>query len=177
MTLEQQIQLWSAVGTWVAGVATLFAVLVSLHLASRAERVRLKTHAGLRLLFRGDGSPREEHLDISVTNLGERPVTVTTVGWSIGRGKRKRYCIAIPSGPFTQQYPIEIAHGKTANFMVSLVVTPDWLKRFGEEFIRSGEGKYLKTLLAGVHTSVGQTISIRPEPELLERLKKAYDEP
>jgi hypothetical protein len=72
MTLDQKIQIWVAVGTWLAGLATLAAVIVALRLAKRIEKVRLKVHAGLRVLIMGDGSPFQKHLAISVTNLGER---------------------------------------------------------------------------------------------------------
>lgn len=100
MTLDQQIQVWNAIGTWLAGIATFAAVVVSLLLATRADRVRLKVHAGIRLLFIGDGSPAEELLEIHVTNLGDRPATVTSVGWAIGKRKKKRYCLQNLSGRY-----------------------------------------------------------------------------
>lgn len=104
MTLDQQIQIWNAIGTGVAGIATFSAVLVSLYLASRGDRIRLKVFAGHRLVIRGDGTPPEEHLNIGVTNLGDRAVTVNTVGWAVGKRKQRRHCIQTVSGPWTAQY-------------------------------------------------------------------------
>lgn len=170
MTLDQQIQIWNAVGTWVAGIATFAAVLVSLHLARRSERIRLQVFAGLRLVIRGDGTPPEEHLNIGVTNLGDRSVTVNTVGWAVGKRKQRRHCIQTVSGPWTAQYPIELAHGKNASFMVSFNHTPAWLTEFANGFLKSD--KELDTLVAQVHTSVGQTIEVKPEKGLVERLRK-----
>jgi hypothetical protein len=60
MTLDQKIQIWVAVGTWVAGLATLAAVIVALRLAKQVEKVKLKVHVGLRELVMGDGSPFQE---------------------------------------------------------------------------------------------------------------------
>ena len=172
MTLDQQIQIWTAVGIWVAGVATFAAVLVSLHLAHRSERIRLKVIVGLRLIIRGNGTPPEEHLVIGVTNIGDRPMTVNTVGWAVGKRKQKRYCIQPVSGPWTARYPIELQHGKTTDFMVSFIHTPTWLTEFANNFLKSLSDKELETLVAQVHTSVGQTIEVTPEKALLERLRK-----
>lgn len=173
MTIDQKIQIWNAAGTWVAGIATFAAVLVSLHLSRRNERVRLKVFAGLRDVIRGDGTPPEEHLNIGVTNLGDRSVTVNTVGWAVGKRKQKRYCIQTVSGPWSAQYPIELQHGKHVSFMVSFNHTPTWLSEFANNFLKSFSDKELDTLVAQIHTSVGQTIEVKPEKNLVERLRKA----
>ena len=173
MTLDQQIQIWNALGSWLAGIATFAAVVASLYLARKGEKVRLKVFAGLRLIFRGDGSSPEEHLNIGVTNLGDRPTTITSVGWAVGRGKKRRYCIQTESGNWTARYPIKLEHGEHANFMVSFIHTPNWLTEFANGFLKSLSDNELNTLVVQIHTSVGQTIEVKPEQDLLERLKKA----
>ena len=125
MTLDQKIQVWMVVGTWLAGIATVAAVIVALHLARRAEKVRLKVHVGHRVVVIGDGSPFQEHVSISVTNLADRAVTINSVGWAIGKGSQRRYCLQPVSGPFTTQYPVELTHGKNGNFLVSFLATPN----------------------------------------------------
>jgi hypothetical protein len=174
MTVDQQIQIWNVIGTWLAGIATFAAVVVSLRLARSADKIRLRAHAGLRVVVSGDGSPTEEHLEIQVTNIASRPVTVASVGWAVGKRKNKRFCLQTVSGQYTHQYPIELPHGKSARFLVSFVQTPQWLAEFANGFVKSGEERYLNTLVAQVHTSVGQTIELKPEPELLGRLRAAY---
>ena len=172
MTLDQKIQVWMVIGTWLAGLGTLAAVIVALYLSRRVEKVRLKVYAGLREVILGDGSPFQRHLGIGVTNLGERPVTVNTVGWAVGRRKQRRFALQPESGPYTNHYPIELAHGKSANFMVSFLVTPNWLKEFATGFVKDLSDQSLKTLVVQVHTSVGQTVEAQPEKNLLEELKK-----
>jgi len=135
VTLDQKLQLWNAIGTWVAGVATFGAVLVALHLARRSESVRLRSFAGLREVILGDGSPFQEHLCINVTNIGDRPVTVN----------------------------IELAHGKSASFMVSFVATPNWCKEFAQGFVKDVSDKNLRILRALINTSVGRSVSVTPE--------------
>ena len=86
MTFEQKVQLWMVVGTWVAGLATLGAVMTSLYFARSAEKVRLRIFVGIRVAFSGDGSPGKDYVCFDVTNVGERPVIITTVGWVVGNG-------------------------------------------------------------------------------------------
>lgn len=172
MTLDQKLQVWIALGTWVAGLGSFAAVIVALYLSRRVEKVRLKIHVGLRVVIIGDGSPFQKHIAISVTNLGERPVTINSVGWAVGRRRKRRVAMQPVSGPHTNQYPIELAHAKSANFMVSFLATPNWLKEFANGFVKDLSDKSLKTLVAQVHTSVGQTVEVHPEKDLLEELKK-----
>src|SRR6266853_1603802 len=172
MTLDQKIQVWVAIGTWAAGLGTLAAVIVALQLSRRVEKVRLKVHVGLRLVILGDGSPFQRHLGMSVTNLGERPVTINSVGWAVGKWKARRFAIQPLSGPHTDQYPIELAYGKCENFMVSFLATPNWPREFATGFVKDLSDKSLKTLVALVHTSVGRTVEVHPEKELLDELKK-----
>jgi hypothetical protein len=173
MTLDQKIQVWMVIGTWLAGLGTFAAVVVALSLARRVEKVRLKVHVGLRALILGDGSPFQRHLNIGVTNLGERPVTISSIGWAVGRGKHRRFGLQTLSGPYTAQYPIELGHGKSATFMVSFLVTPNWLEEFALGFVKDLSDRNLKTLVAQVQTSVSQTVEVHPETGLLDEIKKA----
>ncbi len=173
MTLDQQINIWNAVGTWVAGIATFSAVLVSLYLAQRSERIRIKIAAGIRDVYAGDGTPPEKHVQISVVNHGDRAVIINSVGWKIGTGKNVHFCIQPVSGNLTHDYPKQIAHGEQASFLVSFKAYPNWLSGFAKDFVQDVSHKNLKTLRALVHTSLGQTIEATPESGLLEKIRAA----
>lgn len=173
MTLDQQIQVWNALGTWLAGAATFAAVVVSLHLARKADSIRLQATAGIRLVFAGDGSPAEEHVGISVVNKGDRPVTINSLGWRIGKGKNARHCVQPVFGQYTYQYPKLLAHGEQASFMVSFRAMPRWPKDFATGFVQDMRPRNLKTLRAIIHTSVGESIEVVPENNLLEKLREA----
>lgn len=173
MTVDQHIQLWNTIGTWVAGAATLAAVIVSLCLARRTERVRVRTSVGIRLVIVGDGTPAEEHVGFTIVNLGDRPVTVNSVGWRVGHGKSARSCIQPMYGQYTSQYPKQLAHGEQTTFMVSLLALPSWPNEFASNFVQDLSQKNLRTLRALIHTSVGETIKVKPEENLLQRLREA----
>lgn len=130
MAFEQQIQLWRTIGTWIASLGTISAVLTALWLARRTEKVRLKVYVGLRHRM---GSQTEECLSAMVTNLGERPVNVVGWDWTIGKGTSKKQLGMLPppsSSP--DQFPRLIEHGGTAWFMVSFVEYPAWINEFRE---------------------------------------------
>lgn len=170
MTLDQQIQMWNVVGTWFAGIATFCAVGVSLYLAMKSEAINLKANVGIRLVFAGDGTPAEEHVGFSVVNVGDKQVNILSVGWSVGK-KNKRYCIQPLRGQYTEQCPKWLAHGEGASFLHSFKDSPNWIADFASGFVQDTSDKNLKTLRARIHTSIGKTIEIVPEKNLLDRLR------
>lgn len=170
MTFDQKIQVWIAVGTWLASLGTIAAVGVALYLARRSEKISLEVTAGLRVVAVGDGTPLQDHLCIGVTNLGARPVTINTIGWATGRRKQRRYAIQPVLSPYSAKYPVVLAHGESALFMVSFELMPNWPNKLATGFVRDLSG--LKSLRAQVHTSVGTTVEIRPRQDLLDILAK-----
>ena len=171
MTFDQRVQLWLVVGTWVAGLATLLAVITSLWLARRGERVRLKIWVGIRDLVGDDGSRWGECVCFDVTNVGDRPVTINLIGWVVGKGKKRKFCAQTLSGPFTKQYPYELTHGQNATFAVWLSETPNWASDLSTRFIEDPSGKSLETLRAQIYTSMGRTFEVKPESGLVDRLR------
>ena len=161
-----------AIGTWVSGIGSLAAAIVALYLANRTQIIRLNVHVGLMDVVIGDGSPLQKHLGFQVTNLGEKPVIVNTAGWAIGKEKKRRFAVQPLQSPHSAQYPVELAHGKSANFFVSFDVMPEWPREFATGFVKDLSDKNLKTLVAQVHTSVGKTIEVHPRRDLLDALKQ-----
>lgn len=172
MTLDQKIQIWIAIGSWLAGIGTVAATVVALYLAKRVEKLRLRIRVGLMQVVMGDGTPIQEHLGIDVINAGERPVTINAIGWAVGKGKRRRYAIQPLYSPHSAQCPIELAYGKNANFLVSFDVMPNWATDFGTGFVQDLSEKHLKTLVVQVHTALG-FVEARPMPNVLQLIKTA----
>ena len=154
-----------ALGSWVAGLGSLTAAGVALWLAKRVEKVKLDAWVGHRLLF--SNGQTTEHLTVSVTNKGERPVTVVSLSWSVGRGKNRRVCIQTfpPTSP--SNFPKKIEYGDTATFMLDF---PQWLPYFRDGFLEDVSSRAIRTLRLTVHTSVSDSAKIVPEPTLLDKL-------
>lgn len=126
---------------------------------------------GLRESLIGDGTPPQKHVCFNVTNIGERAVRVNTVGWAVGKGKTRRFAIQPVLGRYSSKYPIELAHGQNANFMVDLAAVANWFSHIANDFVRDLSDQSLNTFVAQIHTSVGQTIEIKPDRGLIEALK------
>ena len=158
-------------GTWVAGIGTFAAVGVALWLARRSEKIKLEARVGHRLLI-GNGV-REECLDFDVTNLGERPVTINSIGWRIGKKKNRQHSIQTLTRSTRDNYPKKIEYGENALFMVEFKDSPDWFTDFVERIIADYP---LETLREQIHTSVGYTKVIKPERIFLKKLEEAQRE-
>jgi hypothetical protein len=57
--------------------------------------------------------------------------------------------------------------------LVSFLAAPDWPKDFAAEFVKDLSNRNLRTLVVQVHTSVGHTVEVHPEPGLLEAVQRA----
>ena len=168
MQSEQTMRILDTLGIWFAGLGTFTASGIALWLALRSEKVKLNVYVGLRLLFRNHIS--EECLIFHVTNLGERPVTVNSIGWRLGKRKNREFAIQPVTHSSQDKYPKKIEHGEQALFMVDFIESQDWIKDFVERFILN---KPIETLRAEIHTSVGYTKVIKPEKRLLMKLREA----
>lgn len=175
MSLDQQINLWNAIGTWIAGIGTLSAVIVSLWLARRSDRVDVRAWVGLGTTFGGDGSPPIDVLLFSITNRATRPLTVENIGWTVGYWPRRKYCIQTVSDPLSARCPVELQHGRSARFIVSFKATPNWSSEFAAKFLPNRSWPTLLSLRAQFHTSVGATVTVRPRQDVLQLLRKAVE--
>jgi hypothetical protein len=172
LSTDQVINVWNAVGTWVSGIATTGAVIVSLWLARRPSRVKLSASIGVRLII-DNGEQIRDLIALSITNLGERPVRIDSASWKFPAAKREcRYGMQNFGGPYSEVLPKELTHGERATFTY-----PDedfrWSKWLLTEFPEATSERWLKRLRLHINTSVNQTVVIKPERILIERIKEA----
>ncbi len=173
MTFDQKIQIINSIGVWFAAIATFLAVILSLHLAKRSEKIKLKVYVGMRVIFDGDGSPQRNYVGITVTNIADRIVTINSVGWTVGKKKKKKHCIQPFRSNESSQCPLILSYGESGTFLIPLDIESSWINSFSNDFVEDCSENNLKTLRLQVHTSVGKTIEIVPEKNLLEELIKA----
>lgn len=159
-TADQWIQVANVAGTWLAGLATLAAVIVSLWLARDARRVRLQVQCDLFGDMRGRAI-QTRYVAFRVTNRGERPVTIIGVGWRIGGGpwpwqwRNRRYSGQDVAGG-KNSVPLRLDHGDKGDFAVELSRGP-WLSFF-MDYVRDDP---LHTLRGYVETATGKMVLVR----------------
>jgi hypothetical protein len=74
---------------WGAVVATIVAVWNIYK--DFLKRHRVKVSAGFQIMFAGDGSPKEDVFTVTVTNLSDRPTTITHIGGYSDRHYKPRW--------------------------------------------------------------------------------------
>lgn len=169
---------WTFINTfagWLSAIGTLLAVIVSLWLARRDARIRLRVTVGIRKIFferKVYEKPGEEpdFVVVAVTNIGRRVAIVTGLLWKNQLFPR-RYLFQMPGeAPFSAQLPAKLQDGEEADFVVPwsafaandtadfrrLIPKPEILMAF-----------FLRIL---IRTSTGEMFAARPEKEFRKRL-------
>ncbi|WP_148216758.1 hypothetical protein [Phenylobacterium zucineum] len=86
--MDPETLLWTkvaALGQVAGAIATSAAVIVSLWVVLSERAARVTVTAGLRLLLvPGHPEMAEEVINVTVTNIGQRPVRVMSIGWRTG---------------------------------------------------------------------------------------------
>jgi len=161
LTTDQWINIINALGTWVAGIGTLAAVIVSLRLASRSVRVRLEVRCRVFYVY-GEPVQMIKCVAFRVANLGERAVSVEHGGWAVGRGKnvsRRYFEIDDRLGP---GLPHRIEAGDAATFMSHY--DDGLIQHLAKVFVQDAP---IRTLKAYVATESGVNVEVRPDAELV----------
>ncbi|PAO24634.1 hypothetical protein [Enterobacter roggenkampii] len=173
MTTADKIALFSAIGGWVSGIGTLLAVIISLYLANRRAKVRLKCDAGERIIVTQGAHPDAEHqpgVAITITNLTALPVTITSLGWECGK---KNYWHQMLGDPESARLPKRLEYGEQGFFWISLTGKEEtWFEDFAQQLKERGANP--QKMKVTVATSSGGVFRFTPDKELLNRFKTAF---
>src|SRR5262249_47536806 len=90
---------------WASGLATLLAVVVSLWLATRDNRVKLKVRAGLVWRVTQDSDQKQSFISFQVTNIGYGPAYIVGLFWKLGLFRRQIFFTVPTSNPCTDTIP------------------------------------------------------------------------
>lgn len=169
---ENTFKYLSIIGSWLAGIGSLCAVVVALWLARRSEKIDLLINADERLMI-GEGQVEHpRYLWIKIVNRGNRNVIINSIGWRLG-GKNKKYCIQLVNNAYSSSLPIELPFGHEATYLVPFFGETDWLNKFSNDFIGGQITEKLRTLYIQAHTSVGKTIESKISKNLRDALIEA----
>lgn len=172
------LQLWSVIGTWVAGIGTVGAVITSLWFALHQNTIKLKVSAGHRLLITPGSRETPDYCSIRVVNVGLRPAKVTHVGWEVGRWRKKKHMLQTFGYPGFDDVPKTLHEGEEANFMIPFLRSggdQDWIVSFPKYLVGEDSPKLIKTLKVAVYTSVGQGFKRKVEHNLIEKIEESYE--
>jgi len=171
------LQLWSVIGTWVASIGTVSAVITSLWMAYHQGRVKLDVVAGCRQLITQGSSDIPDYCMIKVVNIGNRPAKIVSVSWEAGRLNNKKHLIQMFGLRGFDDVPKMLQEGEEATFMIPFHLNgdkKDWLISF-PQYLAEDDPKIISSLKVVVHTSVGQSFKVKAEQGLIDKLKESLE--
>ena len=174
MTLQEL----DVLGTWVAGLGTLLAVIVSLYLARTLGRIKLRVVVGERKIITQGSTETPDVVTVLVTNCSQRPARVTHISWQIGFRKKKNF-IQMFNSPGYETLPKMLNEGEEGHFVVPYKThgnDEDWDKSIAQDLLEDSAlpRLYISTLRCIVSTSIGQQFKVKVEKSLRDRLLQNY---
>jgi hypothetical protein len=169
--MENTLQLWSVIGTWIASIGTVSAVITSLWLANSVNKIKLKVSAGHRILISPLEKNNNSYCYINVVNTGSKPLKIINIGWQAGRFKNKQQMVQIFGLPNSDDVPKMLTEGEEATFLVPFHLhnnEKDWLNSMANMLTEKTNN--INSLKVCVLTSVGQQFIVAADKILKEML-------
>lgn len=168
------LQFWEMIGAWIAGLATVAAVVMSLYLARRDGLIELRVTATVGLVY-GDPyvSPTTEHVWIQVANVGRRTAFLQSIGWRTGllppwfRWLPRRYALQRAEFAGNTQLPARLADGDIASFMIPI---EGWGERVAADLMSPPRRLSAYFIYVQAHCSTGDSFTRRITPSLRQAI-------
>jgi hypothetical protein len=169
MTFDQKIQIANTVGTWLAGIGTVAAVITSLWFSRRENKIKLAVKVShSQIITRGQQST-PDCLFIHAVNTGVRPANITGFGWFVGRFKNKQHFVQLLGDSGSDAVPKMLNEGEEGNFFIRLARDENptgWIDKFIADVLQPNPRKQIKTLRLMAYTSVGQNFKAKIDSNL-----------
>jgi len=159
------------VGTWIAAIGTVGAVITSLWLSINANKEKLKIKASARILIDSSRNDRPMLCMIEIVNIGNKQSKINTIGWEIGKGKKKKSFWQNTNGSIADKLPKTILEGEEATFTVDFNSEAQWLNKMANNLKEHN----IKDLKVVVCTST-ETFKVRIDDSLAKEINKEKEQ-
>jgi hypothetical protein len=105
---------------WLTALGTLLAVVVALYLARRDKKIQASVSATVYRLLDPTRQDSPEFVTVTVTNVGTRSFTLSTIYWQTGVFKRTTYLMVIPVNEYSSRFPLKLADGDQAMYSIPI---------------------------------------------------------
>lgn len=169
---------WIMIGTWLAGVATSAAVIITLYVTYNQKRVRLKFDVAEKVIVSQlsvVGDPNYKGVSFTITNLSTFPVTVSNLGLGNFRfpwQESKYWYLKIDSHPLSNQLPMKLEQGEQCHLWIPLDERRDDWYQYLSGIISKADltPKKMRVLIS---TTFGRTSRFKFSKQILEKLNEA----
>ncbi|WP_455648524.1 hypothetical protein [Kluyvera sp.] len=165
---------WIMWATWFAGAATFSAVVVSLWLARRGEKIDIKCTVGERDLIIKNvvGSQVKKGIAIEIINRTRFAITISNVGWDCGKGV---YFTQMFGDKESDTLPKKIDYGERCFLWIDLNEADNWYYQISKKLLSNGNEKRIKGMKLLVSTTTTKPFLFKPEKNLLSNLSQAIE--
>lgn len=157
---------WIMVATWVAGIATSAAVIVSLYLANRKPKPILYSSISACIL-QPIGRGMEHGIVINVANAGTVPVQLSGIEWTFNS---KSKIAQFFEHPHSDVFPRKLGTGESASYYLILGKN-DWAKSFIKSII--DDGGNIDKLAYQVKIGTGKNFKYKVDQETIKLIKNS----
>ena len=166
---------WEFINTfagWFSAVGTFIVVVVALYLANRSLRPKANPWVGHRITIGPHGNePYPEFIVFGIVNKGERPITISQIGWKVGV-INKRHAIQLYDESMSSKLPIKLDYGEEATWYVPLNLRDQpWIEDFSNGMLMPRYRISCFTLRGQFSSSIGHMFSVKPERNLIVKFK------
>ena len=165
---------WTFVNTfapWLSAVGTIAAVVVSLYLAQRSGKIKIRVSCGIyRVAGYGQSlAAAPEYLQIRAVNHGFREATIQGIMWQYGKWRTKQKLVmAPPVNPLSARLPARLAPGESASFLFTMTEFKNGADALVALLRRSGTPHLAANRLrVGVYTTTGEEILASVDSQVL----------
>ncbi|WP_152057710.1 hypothetical protein [Aliarcobacter butzleri] len=140
------LEIIDVIGTWIAAIGTVGAVITSLWFSLNANRDKLKIKASAML--QGSIPKKEPPLllcVITIVNIGNIQSKINVIGWEIGRGKKKKTFIQNTNGSIQDNTPKILQQGEEA--IITFECNDKWLNKMAKD-LKGYKTKDLKVIVS-----------------------------
>ncbi|CFR18206.1 hypothetical protein [Yersinia frederiksenii] len=157
---------WIMWATCFSGVATFSAVVLSLWLTRRENKVKLKCDVGQKDLIINSNvdSVVKKGIAIKITNVSRFSVVISNVGWDCGKGL---YLHQLFGDHESHTLPKRIEYGEICLLWIELKDDDNWYKKMAGALTKDGRKYKTKGLKLLVSTTTSKPILVKPEKSLI----------
>jgi hypothetical protein len=168
------LNILDVIGTWIAAIGTVGAVITSLWLASNSNKVKLKISANTSFLVIPGVSGHKEVCLINIANIGTRPIKINSIGWYIGKGKKKIQLIQNTNGSTTGIIPKTLMEHEDISIDIAFINNNNvnWI----EGMAKLASKHDINTLQIVATTNIGITFKEKADESLINSIKEKQKE-
>ncbi|WP_213071523.1 hypothetical protein [Acinetobacter wuhouensis] len=171
---NSDLAFWSMIGTWLASIATVAAVILSLYISINTNKLKLKilnniTHFGDISSINFD----DVYFGIEVINVCDRTITVESIYLLLPN--KSSLVFPYYDSPYSTRLPKKIEHSEKTQFYISYLKNEKGIKDY-LLILKDGDLDFKKWRFA-VRISTGQVFTSKINPRIISKLEELKEAP